>query len=53
MNKRDDSTSTTSCWMSFHSLSATAPTLVPAPLPLLERVRWSVAGTDRKFVWSK
>lgn len=51
MPKRDDSTSSTSCWMSFYSLSATGPTLVPEPLPLLERVRWSVAGPSRKFVW--
>lgn len=52
MHKRPDSTSTTYCVMAFHSSNATAPTVIPEPLPLFERLRWSVAGEVRRYTWA-
>lgn len=52
MDTRDDSTTVTYCLMATHSSTATAPTSVPEPLPLLERARWSVAGGARTYCWA-
>lgn len=49
MDALSTTTHATCCYFAFHSQSESAPLVRPAPIPLVERARWSVSGALQRF----